>query len=84
MTLRETLDAALREWIKQGEAAQKTWENSIKLGKEQSDAAWPAYSASHESECRAHDEGLNCCLDHEHERYESMLDFVTERVMRRS
>lgn len=80
VTLREALDAALREWVKQGEDAQKAWQDALKLGKESSDAAWPAYSASHEDACRAHDEGLNCCLDHDHDKYESMLDFIAERV----
>lgn len=32
--------------------------------------------------CAAHAEWLSCCLDPEHEDYESLLDYLAERVAR--
>ena len=33
-------------------------------------------------DCRAHNEGLACCLDPDHKDYESLLDYLTERLVR--
>jgi len=63
MSLRERLDAAIREWATREEHA------GTVLG-----------AGMDSDSCAAHREGLNCCLDVEHENYESMLDFLVQRL----
>ncbi len=63
--VRDVIDAALREWIARGEAASAVFSEAVNAkphDQAKIDAAWGPLSASHENECRAHDEGLNCCL----------------------
>jgi hypothetical protein len=92
--LRNAIDAALRAWVQQGKAAYETWHAAcVAAGPPPAAAdaaliearvqAWPSYDASHEIDCRAHDESLNCCIDHEHKKYDAMLDFIAERVKER-
>jgi len=40
--------------------------------------AWPAHAPK--VDCAAHNEGLSCCIDHDHENYRDLLDFVASRL----
>jgi len=33
-------------------------------------------------DCRAHNEGLSCCLDPDHKDYDSLLDYLADRIVR--
>lgn len=81
--IRKLLDAAMREWVARGDAAALAFSEAVNAkprNKAVLDAAWSAYHASHDDDCRAHRESLNCCLDHEHEKYEQMLDFLVAKM----
>jgi len=41
---------------------------------------WLAVTSGGYSDCNAHNEGLFCCLDPEHEAYEEMLTTISVRL----
>jgi hypothetical protein len=83
MEIREKLDTAMREWVERGYAAESAFSEACNA-KPRDEArikeAFSALDASHDSECRAHNEGLRCCLEHEHKMYGAMLDFLVIRL----
>ena len=82
--VRDTIDAAMREWVARGDVASNAFSEACNA-KPRDEAkikeAWMPLSESHEDECAAHNEGLHCCLNHEHKKYGPMLDFVAAKVL---
>ena len=80
---RDALDAAIREYVRSGAEAYKRWSDAVgyEAPKAVRDKLYAEANKLHnEFECNAHDEGLNCYLDHEHARYEEMLDFIAAKL----
>lgn len=69
--IRKTIDMALRESDK-GRPYSDGWSE---------DHLWRGSSGS-SGYCTAHNEGLYCCLDPDHEAYDKLLDYLTERFVR--
>jgi hypothetical protein len=82
--VRAALDAAMREWVSRGEAANVAFSeacNAKPRDQRKVDEAWALLGPSHESDCASHNESLNCCLDREHKKYGAMLDFLVAKLV---
>ncbi len=84
--VRDVIDAALREWIARGVAADLAFSEAANAVPHDGDRIKKVYeeqvNVTHsESHCASWRESLRCCLDHEHEMYGPMIDFVAIKLV---